>query len=90
MTSRVGDRGAGQVTAIFVSGASTVKINGKPAMNVGGIGVTSKKKLSVALEGESTVNIEGKSAHNNGTRGTGGGKNYVVVSGSPDTLVKNK
>jgi len=91
--SRVGDIGVGvcpchlvpvgYITA-FVTGASSVKTNGRTTTIVSTIGVSTCGHPTIALTGSGTVFLEGHKVHRIGDVGVNCGP-YISASGSGDT-----
>lgn len=70
-------------TTIFITGASTVTINGKSATLVGSVGIASCGHPTIALTGSSNSTATAGGMHRVGDVGQNGGP-YVATSGSPN------
>lgn len=92
--AKVGDIGHGtcnshttptDYTTTFISGASTVFVNGAPMAIVGTVGDATCGHPTTALVGDPTVFAEGSPTHRVGDIGENGGK-YTTLSGSSNVF----
>ena len=88
--SKIGDTGIGTCpahkstkiyTVTFISGASTVNVNGVPAANLTTVGIASCGHPTIAISVSATVYANGTGVHRIGDSGLNYGS-YTVVSGS--------
>lgn len=70
----------------FVTGASSVLINGRPAAIVGTLGAATCSHQTTALVGSASVFFEGRGAHRFGDTGVNFGP-YSVASASSNVII---
>jgi uncharacterized Zn-binding protein involved in type VI secretion len=92
--SRITDLGEGTCAidgldyiTTFVSGATSVFINGLPVAIISTLGDQDCGHVSVASTGSSNVFVEGMAVHRIADTGLGEGEDiYTVITGSPDVF----